>query len=68
MVSMESTSDYWRIWYYVLEAHGVPVQLVNSSQARNLAGRPKTGRHDSQWQWPAGVLNGVCKRGRERSA
>lgn len=49
MVSMESTSDYWRIWYYVLEAAGVPVQLVNSSRARQLAGRPKTDMLDAQW-------------------
>jgi len=50
MVSMESTSDYWRIWYYVLEAAGVPVQLVNSSHARQLAGRPKTDDLDARWQ------------------
>jgi transposase len=49
LVSMESTSDYWRIWYYVLEQAGVAVQLVNSSQARQVAGRPKTDRHDAQW-------------------
>src|SRR5215471_5835837 len=46
MVSMESTSDYWRIWYYVLEAAGLRVQLVASSQARQLAGRPKS---DPRW-------------------
>jgi transposase len=49
MVSMESTSDYWRIWYYVLEAAGLDVQLVNSSQARQLAGRPKTDSLDARW-------------------
>jgi transposase len=49
MVSMESTSDYWRIWYYVLEAAGLDVQLVNSSQARQLAGRPKTDELDARW-------------------
>jgi transposase len=48
-VVMESTSDYWRLWYYVLEAHGLNVMLVNSSQARQLAGRPKTDRLDAQW-------------------
>ena len=48
-VVMESTSDYWRLWYYVLEAHGLAVTLVNSSQARQLAGRPKTDRLDAQW-------------------
>jgi transposase len=49
MVSMESTSDYWRIWYYVLEAAGLNVQLVNSSQARQLTGRPKTDSLDARW-------------------
>ena len=46
---MESTSDYWRIWFYLLEAAGLRVQLVNSRQARQLAGRPKTDRLDAQW-------------------
>jgi transposase len=49
LVSMESTSDYWRIWYAVLEEAGLAVQLVNSSQARNLPGRPKTDKADAQW-------------------
>jgi transposase len=49
LISMESTSDYWRIWFVVLEAAGLTVQLVNSSQARNLPGRPKTDKTDAQW-------------------
>jgi transposase len=49
LVVMESTSDYWRIWYYLLESLGLAVALVNSSQARQLAGRPKTDRLDAQW-------------------
>ena len=49
LVSMESTSDYWRIWFVVLEAAGLKVRLVNSSQARNLPGRPKTDKADAQW-------------------
>jgi transposase len=49
LVSMESTSDYWRIWFVVLEAAGLKVQLVNSSQARNLPGRPKTDKADAAW-------------------
>src|SRR5690349_11963221 len=49
LVVMEATSDYWRIWYYLLEAAGLAVQLVNSAQARQLAGRPKTDRLDAQW-------------------
>src|SRR5215469_11823512 len=49
LVVMESTSDYWRIWFYLLEAAGLRVQLVNSRHARQLAGRPKTDRLDAQW-------------------
>jgi transposase len=49
LVVMEATSDYWRIWYYLLEAAGLNVQLVNPSHARQLAGRPKTDRLDAQW-------------------
>jgi transposase len=49
LVVMESTSDYWRIWYYLLESVGLAVQLVNPSHARQLAGRPKTDRLDCQW-------------------
>jgi transposase len=41
-VTLESTSDYWRIWFAVLEACGLAVRLVNAAQARNLPGRPKT--------------------------
>ena len=41
IVTLESTSDYWRIWFFVLEACGLAVQLVNAAQARNLPGLPK---------------------------
>jgi transposase len=50
VVTLESTSDYWRIWFYVLEAAGLAVQLVNASQAKNLPGRPKTDKLDVIWQ------------------
>jgi transposase len=49
MVTLESTSDYWRIWFFVLEGCGLAVQLVNASQAKNLPGRPKTDKLDAQW-------------------
>src|SRR2546430_16185088 len=49
MVTLESTADYWRIWYYGLESAGLAVQLVTASQARNLPGRPKTDRLDAMW-------------------
>ena len=48
-VTLESTSDYWRIWFYVLEAAGLEVQLVSARQARQLSGRPKTDRLDAMW-------------------
>jgi len=48
LVVMEATSDYWRIWYYLLETAGLNVQLVNPAHARQLAGRPKTDRLDAQ--------------------
>ena len=41
IVALEST-DYWRIWFFVLEACGLAVQLVNAAQSKNLPGRPKT--------------------------
>ena len=49
IVTLESTSDYWRIWFFVLEAAGLAVQLVNAAQARNLPSRPKTDKLDAQW-------------------
>jgi transposase len=49
VVTLESTSDYWRVWYYVLEGIGLVVQLVSASQAKNLKGRPKTDRLDAMW-------------------
>ena len=49
MVTLESTSDYWRIWFFVLETCGLAVQLVNASQAKNLPGLPKTDKLDAQW-------------------
>jgi hypothetical protein len=42
VVTLESTSDYWRIWFFVLEACGLVVQLVHAAQAKSLPGRPKT--------------------------
>src|SRR6202008_1491056 len=42
-VTVESTSDYWRIWFYLLEAAGLDVQLVNAREGKNVPGRPKTG-------------------------
>jgi transposase len=48
-VSVESTSDYWRIWYYLLDAAGHKVDLVNARDVKNVPGRPKTDRLDAVW-------------------
>jgi transposase len=48
-VVVESTSDYWRPFYYLLEAAGLVVWLVNAAQAKNVPGRPKTDKIDAVW-------------------
>jgi transposase len=48
-VTIESTSDYWRIWFYVLEVAGMDVQLVNARDVKNVPGRPKTDKLDAVW-------------------
>ena len=48
-VSVESTSDYWRIWYYLLEEQGLDVQLVNARDVKYVPGRPKTDKLDAVW-------------------
>jgi transposase len=45
---LERTSDYWRIWYYLAEAAGLEVWLVNARDAKHLPGRPKTDKLDCQ--------------------
>jgi transposase len=49
VVTLESTSDYWRIWWVVLEAAGLKVQLVNARHVRNVPGRAKTDKKDAVW-------------------
>jgi len=46
---LESTSDYWRIWYYLAEAAGLEVWLVNARDVRHLPGRGKSDRLDCVW-------------------
>ncbi len=48
-VVLESTSDYWRPFLYVLEGAGLVVWLVNAKQVKNVPGRPKTDKLDSVW-------------------
>lgn len=48
-VTVESTSDYWRGFFYLLEARGLSVQLVNARDVKNVPGRPKTDKLDAVW-------------------
>ncbi|MGI5182331.1 IS110 family transposase [Dactylosporangium sp. CA-152071] len=48
-VVMESTSDYWKPVFYLLEAAGVDAWLVNAKDVKHLPGRPKTDRLDAVW-------------------
>ena len=49
VITLESTSDYWRIWYVILEAAGLRVQLVNARTVKNVPGRAKTDKNDAVW-------------------
>jgi transposase len=48
-VVVESTSDYWRPFLYLLEAHGLVVWLVNARDVKQVPGRPKTDKLDAVW-------------------
>ena len=46
-VVMESTSDYWKGAYYLLEAEGFDPWVVNARDVKNVPGRPKTDKKDA---------------------
>ena len=48
-VVMEATSDYWKPPFYLLEAQGFEVWLVNAKDVKHLPGRPKTDKLDAVW-------------------
>jgi transposase len=48
-VVLESTSDYWRPFFYLFEAAGLNVELVNARDVKNVPGRPKTDKLDAVW-------------------
>src|SRR6266487_5251017 len=48
-VTVESTSDYWRGFFSLLEAAGLAVQLVNARDVKNVPGRPKTDKLVAVW-------------------
>ena len=69
-VIMEATSDYWRPPFYLLEANGFEVWLVNARDVKHLPGRPKADRRLSgcarspSGAWSARVS---CRRPRSGS-
>ena len=48
-VILGAASDYWRIWFYLLEGAGLSVQLVNARKVKNAPGRLKPGKLDAVW-------------------
>jgi transposase len=48
-VVVESTSDYWRAFVYLLQARGLSVWLVNAHDVKQVPGRPKTDKTDAVW-------------------
>ena len=48
-VVVESTSDYWRPFVYLLEARGLTVWLINARDVKQVPGRPKTDKNDAIW-------------------
>lgn len=48
-VVLESTSDYWRPFFYLLEASDLLVWLVNARDVKQVPGRPKTDKLDAVW-------------------
>ena len=48
-VGMESTSDYWKPVFFLLEREGFDCLLYQASQVKALPGRPKTDKLDSLW-------------------
>jgi transposase len=48
-VGMESTSDYWKPVYFLLEREGLECILYHASQVKALPARPKTDKLDSVW-------------------
>lgn len=47
-VAMEATGVYWKPVYYVLEAAGFELLLVNAAHIKNVPGR-KTDQNDAAW-------------------
>jgi len=61
-IVMEATSDYWKPPFYLLEAAGFEVWLVNARDVKHLPGRPKTDKLDAVW------LCKIAERGMVRAS
>ena len=48
-VGMESTGDYWKPVYFLLEREGLECVLYHAAQVKALPGRPKTDKQDAVW-------------------
>jgi transposase len=60
LVAMQSTSDYWKPVFYLLEAEGFSCWLLNATHVKHLPGRPKTDRLDAVWLAKV-VERGMCR-------
>jgi transposase len=49
LVVMEATGVYYKPFFFLLEARGLKVWLVNPRDVKNVPGRPKTDKLDAQW-------------------
>ena len=59
LVAMESTSDYWKPVFYLLEAEGFACWLLNAKHVKNVPGRPKTDKLDAVWLAKV-IERGMC--------
>ena len=62
-VVLESTSDYRRSVFYLLEATGLSVWLVNAREVKQVTGRPKTDKLSPQ-TIHSGVKTKIGKTGK----
>jgi transposase len=49
LVVMEATGVYWKPFFFILEARGLRVWLVNARDVKNVPSRPKTDKLDAIW-------------------
>ena len=60
LVAMEATSTYWKPVFYLLEAEGFTVWLLNAKHVKNVPGRPKTDKLDAVWLAKV-IERGMCR-------